>query len=55
MAAADRQKDAAAAAQLVKSGFPHGKRKSSAMPNSGSTTGVNKPGSSKNHRRYKDS
>ncbi len=50
-ASENRTKNAAMAAHLVKRGFPHGKRATSARPNSGSTTGVNRPGSSKFHRR----
>lgn len=52
MAAADqRAKSSKMAADLVKRGIYHGKRLTSPHKNSGGTTMVNLPGSSKNHRR----
>lgn len=54
MGAADqRAKSSKMAADLVKRGIYHGKRLTSPAKNSGGTTMVNAPGSSKNHRRYK--
>lgn len=52
MSAADqRAKSSKMAADLVKRGIYHGKRLTSPHKNSGGTTAVNLPGSSKNHRR----
>ena len=50
-AAEQRTKSAKMAADLVKRGIFHGKRTTSPHKNSGGTTAVNLPGSSKNHRR----
>lgn len=48
--AEERNKSARSAAELIKRGFPHGKRWTRPMPNSGGQTMVNRPGSAKNHR-----
>jgi hypothetical protein len=49
-AAEDRAKHSKMAADLIKAGYPHGKRRSKPYPNSGGTTMVNAPGSSKYQR-----
>lgn len=46
-----RNKDVKMAQDLASRGIFHGKRMSKPYPNSGGTTGVNAPGSSKLHRR----
>lgn len=46
-----RNKMSKMARDLIAAGFPHGKRKSRPMPNSGGLTMVNRPGSTKLHRR----
>ena len=52
MAASDqRAKSQKMAADLLARGIWHGKRMTKPYPNSGGTTAVNRPGSSKNHRR----
>lgn len=38
------------AADLIARGYPHGRRRSRPYPNSGGTTMVNAPGSSRYHR-----
>lgn len=38
------------AAELVKRGYPHGRRQSRPSPNSGGLTMVNRPGSTRYHR-----
>lgn len=49
-----RAKNAKMAAELIKRGFPHGRRWSRPYANSGGTNMVmNQPGSSKNQRRSK--
>lgn len=50
-AAAQKQKDAAMAAMLVKSGYPHGRRRTSPRPNSGGLTMTPGPGSAAFQRR----
>lgn len=49
--AEQKAKNAKMAADLVARGFFHGKRFTKPFPNSGGTTMVWAPGSSKNHRR----
>lgn len=49
-----RKKSAAYAAWLREHGFYHGKRQSKPYPNSGGSTMVNAPGSSKAQRRNKN-
>lgn len=48
-----KTKDSAMAAHLVKTGYWHGRRKTSPAPNSGGLTMVNEAGSSKNQRMVK--
>lgn len=51
MAANQRSaKDAKSAADLIKRGYPHGRRPNKPYPNSGGLTMVMKPGSSKFQR-----
>ena len=51
--AEQKAKNSKMADELLKRGIYHGKRQSSPYPNSGGTTMVNAPGSSKNQRRNK--
>lgn len=47
----DRNKDSAMAAMLVRTGYPHGRRKSSPFKNSGGTTMVMKTMGSSNFQK----